>query len=86
MGVLSTCPLDAAPAFYQQTRRAHWDQLAEEMDVRHSWGGYYRQRLAEVYRSLIPPGRRVLEIGCCSGDLLDHLEVRSGPSRAARSA
>jgi SAM-dependent methyltransferase len=78
MGVLSTCSLDAAPAFYQQTRRAHWDQLAEEMDVRHSWGGYYRQRLAEVYRSLIPPGRRVLEIGCCSGDLLDHLEPAAG--------
>lgn len=78
MGVLSTSSLDATPAFYQQTRRAHWDQIAEEMDVRRSWGSYYRQRLAEVYRSLIPPGRRVLEVGCGTGDLLDRLEPAVG--------
>ena len=35
MGVLSTSSLDTAPASYQQKRMAHWNQLAEEMDVRH---------------------------------------------------
>ena len=32
--------------------------------------GYYRQRLMEIYRFLIPPGMRVLELGCGEGDLL----------------
>jgi SAM-dependent methyltransferase len=57
---------------------AHWDRLADQMDERRGWGGYYHQRLVEVYRSLIPPGQRVLEIGCGGGDLLSGLEPAVG--------
>src|SRR6267378_6648672 len=39
--------------------------------------GYYR-RLAEVYRYLLPPHSRVLELGCGTGDLLAALEPSLG--------
>jgi len=39
--------------------------------------GYYR-RLAEVYRYLVPPHSRVLELGCGTGDLLAALEPSLG--------
>jgi SAM-dependent methyltransferase len=39
---------------------------------------YYRARLAELYRFLIPPGASVLEIGCGAGDLLASLRPSSG--------
>lgn len=42
------------------------------------WGGAYHRRLAEVYRSLVAPGLRVLEIGCGRGDLLAELEPALG--------
>ena len=63
---------------YRRARQQHWDACARRLDslgrLRH---GYHR-RLAEVYRSLIPPGMRVLEIGCGQGDLLAALEPSDG--------
>jgi SAM-dependent methyltransferase len=40
--------------------------------------GYYRRRLADVYRSLIPPGARILDLGCGQGDLLASLKPSYG--------
>jgi SAM-dependent methyltransferase len=48
------------------------------MDTWTGWGGYYHRRLAQVYRFLIPPGRKVLEVGCGRGDLLAALEPEVG--------
>ncbi len=50
------------------------------------WSGYsrkpasaaYYRRLAEIYRFLVPPGSRVLELGCGTGDLLAALEPAFG--------
>jgi SAM-dependent methyltransferase len=39
---------------------------------------YYRERLIEVYRFLVPEGMRVLEIGCGKGDLLAALRPSRG--------
>jgi len=39
---------------------------------------YYRERLIEIYRFLIPPGMRVLELGCAQGDLLAALRPSYG--------
>jgi SAM-dependent methyltransferase len=53
---------------YLQQRREHWDA-----DARRRWhgvGGYYRRRLRRVYRHLVLPNQRVLEVGCARGDLL----------------
>jgi len=60
------------PAFqhYQNERAAHWDRLAVKMAGWQSWGRFYSRRLAEVMRFLIPPGKRILELGCGYGDLL----------------
>jgi SAM-dependent methyltransferase len=49
-------------------------QDARERD----WASAYHARLVEVYRSVVMPGRRVLEIGCGRGDLLDSLQPSFG--------
>jgi SAM-dependent methyltransferase len=62
----------------QQTRIAHWNSLAS---ARPSWqwsGGYYHQRLNEVFCTLVPHGQHVLEIGCGQGDLLAALKPAVG--------
>lgn len=69
---------DAARLRYQVGRVAHWDEVARRFGARDGWGGEYHRRLAEVYGSLIPPGKRVLEIGCGQGDLLASLKPSQG--------
>lgn len=63
-------------ADYQRVRREFWDEIAAS-DSR-SWGGYYRARLASVFRLVVPEGMRVLEIGCGRGDLLAALKPALG--------
>jgi ubiquinone/menaquinone biosynthesis C-methylase UbiE len=61
---------------FTSTRREYWDQVAQSLDREPLIRAFYRKRLAEIYRFLVPPGMRVLEIGCGEGDLLAAL----GPS------
>ena len=65
----TTTPPMTAFDIYQQQRRDHWDAVAADFN-QITGGRAYQQRLMEVYRSLIPAGSRVLEIGCAAGDLL----------------
>lgn len=69
---------DSAALRYRQERITHWDRVAHWMGERTGLGRSYRQRLIELYRFLIPKGRRVLEIGCAQGDLLAALEPARG--------
>jgi len=39
---------------------------------------YYYSRLFKQYRYLIPPGKKVLEVGCRTGELLNAVEPSSG--------
>ncbi|HZS06121.1 MAG TPA: glycosyltransferase [Blastocatellia bacterium] len=69
---------DAARDEYARSRRAHWDEVARELDKFTGLGGSYHRRLEQVYRHLIPPGERVLELGCGEGDLLAALKPSVG--------
>jgi SAM-dependent methyltransferase len=72
-----TTPKDPAEQ-YLDARRAHWDSVALSLERDAETGGYYHQRLREVFRHLVPPGSSVLEVGCGRGDLLAALEPRRG--------
>ncbi|MBV8714148.1 MAG: glycosyltransferase [Chloroflexi bacterium] len=69
---------DVAQVEYTRARVAHWDRVARSFDVERTWATAYHQRLAHVYRTLIAPGQRVLEIGCGRGDLLNAVEPSYG--------
>jgi ubiquinone/menaquinone biosynthesis C-methylase UbiE len=63
---------------YYQTRRTHWDSIARKRDHWRGLGKWYHKRLLEIYRFLVSPNQRILEIGCGMGDLLAHLQPSRG--------
>ncbi len=63
---------------HQQERVRHWDGVAQKKDSWKGMGGYYHRRLEQIYRFLVPPQQRILEIGCGSGDLLAALQPSYG--------
>jgi SAM-dependent methyltransferase len=63
---------------YRHKRIDHWDDIAQKMDRWKGWGGYYHQRLTEIYHFLVPQGQKILEIGCSLGDLLAALKPAVG--------
>ncbi len=61
---------------YRDVRRAAWNGIARHPP--RTWGAYYRRRVQQVYRLLVPDGARVLEVGCARGDLLASLNPKRG--------
>lgn len=76
--MFSPSPFDDAAKKYRQTRIDHWNQIAEKRDSWRGLGGWYHRRLHEIYKFLVPPNARVLEIGCGRGDLLASLAPSKG--------
>ena len=71
-------PFDEAGVRYQQTRKAHWDSVAKKRDHWRGMGRWYHYRLIEIYRYLVNPNQRILEIGCGTGGLIAHLQPSYG--------
>ncbi len=63
---------------YTKIRKEHWDRVAGLGEKAHWAGRGYHKRLETVYSTIIPPGSRVLEIGCGEGDLLHSLKPGYG--------
>ncbi|MDQ6674935.1 MAG: glycosyltransferase [Chloroflexota bacterium] len=61
---------DVAQQEYTAARIAHWDGVATSLDTAYHWSDAYHARLSRVFRSVVAPNQRVLEIGCGQGDLL----------------
>lgn len=71
-------PADAGRERFLAERREHWNRLADAHPRRWNLGGTYHARLIEIYRFLVPPNQRVLEVGCGEGALLAALEPSFG--------
>lgn len=68
------------PSFrkYQLLRTQHWDEVADLLEHWRGWGGAYHKRLEQVYAYLVPPNKRILELGCGEGNLLVALSPSVG--------
>jgi SAM-dependent methyltransferase len=65
-------------AAYTEARVQFWTEFARSFSRWQRARKYYQKRLAEIYGLLIPPGMRVLEVGCGRGDLLAALKPAYG--------
>ena len=71
--------IDKAAQSYKEIRVEHWNKVAQQLPEGIPWGPrtYYR-RLKDIYKTLVAPNQRVLEIGCGGGDLLACLHPNYG--------
>ncbi|PKN53117.1 MAG: glycosyl transferase [Deltaproteobacteria bacterium HGW-Deltaproteobacteria-13] len=63
---------------YKSKRTSHWNQIAVKTAKWNRCNAYYHKRLQDVFRFVIPPGQRIIEIGCGKGDLLAFLKPSYG--------
>ncbi|MBT8368714.1 MAG: glycosyltransferase [Deltaproteobacteria bacterium] len=71
-------PSDPAQNRYRAKRIAHWDQVSRLKENPGRPGGFYHKLLRLYYKFVIPPGLRILEIGCGHCDLLSGLKPSLG--------
>ena len=70
--------LDPNRRQYQKKRISHWDSVSGKKENQKRPGAFYHRLLQHYYRFLIPPGLRILEVGCSHGDLLASLNPSVG--------
>src|SRR5215467_241954 len=86
MRVRNHCGSEAKRVYYREERINYWNAYE-----RRKPGHYYHNEIARIYQFLVPPGRRVLELGSGEGDLLAALKPARGvgvdfsPKRIARA-
>ena len=69
-------PSEQSEAFTEERKR-YWEDYARSAAKWIRLRSYYQSRLAEIYKLSIPPGMRVLELGCGDGSLLAKLDPAS---------
>jgi SAM-dependent methyltransferase len=74
----TSVPVEDGARDHRETRVRHWDRAARRRNRGPSWARGYHERLTAIYRFLVPPCRRVLELGCGPGDLLAAVEPAVG--------
>lgn len=67
---------EASHERYQQDRINHWNKA--QVKKRLNASGPYHERLEEIFRFIIPNGKRVIELGCGEGDLLAAIKPSYG--------
>src|SRR5260370_34240267 len=72
-GVEALSSAEQKAALYRDERITYWNSY-----TRRKSSNYYHRRLTEIYQFLIPPGQRVLELGCGEGDLIAALKPSTG--------
>ena len=72
-GVAGLSSAEQKAALYRDERITYWNSY-----TRRKSSNYYHRRLTEIYQFLIPPGQRVLEMGCGDGDLIASLKPSEG--------
>lgn len=70
--------MESAQTRYYQSRVAHWNSVARQLESWSSWGVHYHRRLEEIYQFLVAPNLKILELGCGQGDLLAALKPAIG--------
>lgn len=70
--------IDPGKENYQKERIRHWDKVSSHKGKSRRPGAYYHKLLQRYYRFPIPPGLRILELGCGHGDLLAFLRPSMG--------
>lgn len=58
--------------------RKHFDRLADDYLELKRRNRYYNDTLIRWCRSLVPPGRKVLDVGCGRGEVLEAVSPREG--------
>ncbi len=71
-------PIEEDRLKHTQQRAKYWEKYALDPGRWKSTRAFYRERLREIYRFLIPAGQSVLELGSGTGELLACLEPSRG--------
>jgi len=70
--------IDSGSRKFLQERIAHWDSVSRKKTKPRRVGKFYHRLLKHYYKFFVPPGLRILELGCSHGDLLAALQPAFG--------
>ncbi len=76
-GLISSA-ISPQQANFTAGRQAYWDDYAADFKRWVRFRKYYQERIGDIYSLFVPPGMRVLELGCGEGDLLAKLKPAYG--------